>query len=443
MNLKKTALIIATMGFCTIVFSANQSLSLPQALRYAERFHPKIKIQQSKFYTQQANVLAARANALPHVDLSGAYSKGLSGASAGLHLPAISNSAFRNGYGVSLDLEQTLYDFGKTKAQVGAASAGLQTLRWQEKVALADILKQTADSYHECQRAKNYVVLYEQALRNIEPLTKEINEFVRTGQRSEVDLYLTKIFRQQIEDSLLSAKQYEQTAMIQFNFAIGAGASQQYTCQPNGHPQTLPAISSLVYYLETAKSLRPEIHMIQSSKKQQQFNIKAAKADYLPRLTGLASVGNIQDVNVQEIPNRNYLVALGIKIPLFDGYATKAQVNKAIAKTQTLAYQEVLINQQVSAEVQEAWIEYNRSKQLFLQARERRKLSNKALDLAQRRYLAKNGLLVEWEEAFRTWMVSEINYWDLGFAQQKAMTQLHYSTGQFKNKKVATLEMTK
>ncbi|HLB42971.1 MAG TPA: hypothetical protein VJN02_09040 [Gammaproteobacteria bacterium] len=55
----------------------------------------------------------------------------------------------------------------------------------------------------------------------------------------------------------------------------------------------------------------------------------------------------------------------------------------------------------------------------------RRREAKQALQLAQHRYLTKSGLLVEWEETYRAWLASEINYWDLDYAHKNALIQLH------------------
>ena len=159
------------------------------------------------------------------------------------------------------------------------------------------------------------------------------------------------------------------------------------------------------------------------------FEKKAAKTAYLPRIVALASVGEIENTNVNEIKAKNYVVAVGIEIPLFEGFATRAKVDKATAKNEALFYKEALINEQIHSQVTQALLEYQRTKLLFNQAKEKLQLASKALQLAQRRYLNKNGLLVEWEEAYRVWLSSEISYADLGFAQKKAVTQLKFVTG--------------
>ena len=435
MPLRKAAILGVLLGFgySCLIFAAPTVINLQQALNFARYNHPKIKMQQQEYKQQQANIIKARSAVLPHLQLSAAYSNGMSGASSGLGISALSNSAFRDGYGVSLDLEQNIYDFGRTSAKIGAARAKLEETHWQEKITLADILKNAADSYYECQRAKHYVNVYKKAYRNIKPLVQEVRRFVNTGQRSAVDLYLANIYTKEISDSLISANKYEQAAIINLNLAISAQSSYQFTCGENGWPRSLSVPHQDSYYLSIAKTHRPEFHLLKAAQTYIQSEKKAAKAEFFPRITGIVSVGKIQDVNVNEIHAKNYVVAIGVAIPLFDGLATYAKLNKTIAKSKALYYKQELTNQQINSQVAQALLEYERTKLLFHKAKQRRQEANQALQLAERRYLSKSGLLVEWEEAYRVWLSSQISYWDLGFAQKKAITQLKYSAGTLDN----------
>ncbi|MGI8569916.1 MAG: hypothetical protein ACR2KT_13070 [Methylocella sp.] len=53
----------------------------------------------------------------------------------------------------------------------------------------------------------------------------------------------------------------------------------------------------------------------------------------------------------------------------------------------------------------------------------------RTLDLAHTRYSQRGGILAEWDQAYRAWLQSEIDYWNLDSEKKRAVIELYYATG--------------
>ncbi len=83
----------------------------------------------------------------------------------------------------------------------------------------------------------------------------------------------------------------------------------------------------------------------------------------------------------------------------------------------------------VTWEVRGAIEEYRRTMQLANLARKRRDTGDRTLVLAHNRYASKGGILSEWDLAYRAWLQSELDYWDVDAEQKNAIIGLYHVAG--------------
>ena len=84
---------------------------------------------------------------------------------------------------------------------------------------------------------------------------------------------------------------------------------------------------------------------------------------------------------------------------------------------------------QVASGARQAIEEYRRRMQLATLARRRRDTGDRTLALAHDRYVNKRGILSDWDLAYRAWLQSEIDYWNVDAEQKNAIIGLFYASG--------------
>ncbi len=401
-------------------------ISLDDALAYAKEHYPQIKAAEAELSAQDAAVQAAQSALLPKIGVNAAYSDGMSNSTAGLGLSGITNSAFRSGYGASINLEQNIYDFGRTSNRIEAEKAREEKLRGMQQTTLAGVLKNVADRYIECQNAARYRDIYKQARNNLTPLRKEVQGFVNTGQRSEVDLALIEMGVDEVSARAIASEHFESIAIERLNLALGNPETARFHCDKEGALPP-PASQSVEALLEAAKQKRPELLALGAAATQMQHEKQAAEAEFMPQIVGIASAGHLQDTNV--VNDENYAVGVAIKVPLFDGFRMQSGVQKAEAESKRLTQEAALAEQTIASEVRQASVESRRVSELTDITKKRRDKAASTLSLARRRYLNKGGILSEWEQAYRAWLQAEIDYWNLEADRKRALIAVRYVTG--------------
>jgi CzcA family heavy metal efflux pump len=407
-----------------------RTLALTEALTYAKAHYPEIRAAAARLAAQDAVIQATQAAWLPQIDATFIDSQGMSNSYAGLRITGISNSAFRKGYGVSLNLEQNIYDFGRTRNRVDTEKARFAEIEAEQDVTLADVLKNVADRYVDCQRAGRYREIYARARHNLEPLRDEIQSFVNTGQRSEVDLALTDMRVDEVAAQEINAEHVESLTVERLNLALGNAEGIRYACDKDSTLAT-PSTASLGFAMRAAKENRPELRAMDAALDRAHFEMAAAQAEYLPKVVGIATVGHLQDTNVvDDIP---YAVGIAVKVPLFYGFRTQAEVAEAAAEVDRLWLEAQLTDLQIASGVRQAIEEYRRTMQLANLAQKRRDTGDRTLKLAHDRYVSKGGILSEWDQAYRAWLQSEIDYWNVDAEQKNAVIGLYYASGSLKS----------
>ncbi len=420
------ALILAALFLapCAALAGETRSLTLTQALNYAKAHYPEIRASAAKLAAQDAAIQYAQAAWWPQIDASLIDSQGMSNSTAGLRVTGLSNSAFRKGFGVSLNLEQNIYDFGRTRNRVDAEKARFDEIAAQGDVTLAEVLKNVADRYVDCQKAGRYRAIYVRAKKNLEPLRGEIQNFVNTGQRSEVDLALTDMRMDEVAAQQIDSEHVEAIAIGRLNLALGNAGGVHYSCDTDS---TLALPQSLGFMMQTAKENRPELRAFDAALDRSGYEKAAAASEYLPKVVGIATVGSLQDTNV--VDDLPYAVGIAVKVPLFQGFRTRAEVKEAAAEGDRIWLEAQLAGLRVTWEVRGAIEEYRRTVQLASLARRRRDTGDQTLVLARNRYSSKGGILSEWDLAYRAWLQSELDYWNVDAEQKNAIVGLYHAAG--------------
>lgn len=336
-----------------------------------------------------------------------------------------------------MDLEQNLYDFGRTRDRVEAEQARREEIEALRNLTLAQVLKSVADRYVECQKSGRYREIYASARTNLEPLFKEMQGFVKTGQRSEVDLGLIDMRVDEVAARQIAAKHFETIAVERLNLALGNAGPMRFSCDKESF-LAIRLKRSPEAMMQSSKDRRPELQAVRAAQTRAAREKSAAEDEYFPKIVGFVSAGRLQDTDAAMVKNRDgaakvnntaYALGAALKIPLFDGFATPAAVEKAEAEISQLFQEAELENQRVAFEVRQAIEEGRRTAELARITRERRDKGASTLALARTRFCNKGGILSDWDLAYRAWLQAEIDYWNLDAERKSAIIWLYYATG--------------
>jgi outer membrane protein TolC len=300
----------------------------------------------------------------------------------------------------SMNLNQTIYDFGKTSGQVkvntleaDASQADLEDVRSQVilnvKQAYYSILqsRQNREAYAE------EVVQYEQHL-------EQAKRFYEVGLKPKIDVTKAEVDLSQARLNLLKADNGLRIAQLKLNNAIG---------MPDAHGYDVEDIQSYQEYpidLETALKrgyeARPDLASASARREAVQRSIDLARTGYYPILSGNAGYG----WSGNEYPLENeWTIGATLNFPLFSGFLTKSQVEEARANLEVAKANEENIRQIIRFDVEQAYYTLKDAREGIVLAEVSVKQAKENRELAQGRYAAGVGNTIEVTDA----LTSEIN----------------------------------
>ena len=388
------------------------SISLDRALQYAEKHHPLLKAAATQTKQGTWAVRKAYSGYLPKIQGGIVETSGMNGSYAGLGFRGLNNSAFKSGYGVDVELEQTLFDFGRTQNRIRAAKSQRDALRVGEVLVEADLLFQVHQAYYQCQYYRALHRVYVSAEGEAGEMADEISRYVKTGQRTPIDESLVQVTVIELAEQKVSAQNDLELSIDQLNLVMGTDDGSRYACQAMGKsrsPSKRASAQSVMALTETALAQRPEVAQMTAAREQAEYDRKAARSAFLPEIVGVASVGDLQDTDL--LDEKHYAVGVGLRVPIFNQMTTIADYKNANLEKERLSSEADYLKRQVQTEVQQSIRDSQKNQKLVSLAAKRRRGAKQAFDLAKERYLKKAGYFADLDQAHEAWLESEANYW--------------------------------
>jgi outer membrane protein TolC len=291
----------------------------------------------------QGQEQAAFAPFLPQIDFLthyGVTSRALGPASAGITGITLANGMGMHTYAEGeVQLQWTLYDFGRRRGRYGRAVAreqiaGLQSRRAQETVAF-----DVANAYLQALEARASRIIQEETIRRAESTLKDIRSRRAAGVADKDDVLRGDVQLAEAQDGLDLAEEQELAALARLNNAMGRNASLPLQLIPT---ESAPAFQqSLVQCLEVAAGQRQEIGVARQVIAGAQSGRQAAHAEFLPRVYALGSAGVIGGEHI--LTGVQEGAGLHISVPLYYGgrhqgdlRSADAEVREAVASSQVI-----------------------------------------------------------------------------------------------------------
>lgn len=376
-------------------------LGLDEAVRAALANHPQIRQAQANLDVASARSETARAPLLPQLRGDVFYDWATSnpnrrltpaGNPAG---PVTSWTASRSA-GAGATLTQVLFDaaqFQRYRSSLASTSSFEATQRATE----LQIAAAARAAFFAARAARDLVGVARETLANQDAHLKQAQAFVQVGTRPEIDLASARAARANAEVQLIQAENGYDTARAQLAQAMGVERSTDFDVGDD----VLPAIPNedqpLAPLYAEAIASRPELASFREQERAQVLTRSAARAGYLP------TVGAQGDLSAQgpslDYTYPNWSATITLSWNLFQGGATRAAVHESEATLNLITAQEEQLRQQIRLEVEQARLAVRASRATLVSAGEAETAAKEQLRLAEGRYRAGAGSIIELGDA--------------------------------------------
>lgn len=366
-------------------------MSTEELLRLAAKNSQSITQAQLKVLVTKKDIDVAKAPYFPILNAEAMDSAGFPGSSAWIGEEGLIGSPFRSGIAGGVVAKQLVLDFGRTAADVRAAHAQVAVSQQSTHVTAYEVKVLALQVFYQCAKFKKQRDIWARLAKESAIINREAKHFVKTGQRSVVDTYLSD---SQTEEARTAYAYFEKRVEGSINeLAVITGVPARTFDCPSLSNQLIDSLNP-----QSRINASPYVKRAVAGAKLAQEQLKREQADSMPKIVAIASAGGMAKTHL--VNRENYAVGLGIMMPLFD-----LNISSRIKRAQA----EVLVKQQDIA-TQKQFLEEMNAKldQIIMASGTRLKHLNIELNIAQegfkvakRRYFKLEGDLVDLREAWR------------------------------------------
>jgi outer membrane protein len=374
-----------------------ETLDLWRCIAIALKNHPTILGAAGNLKASQSRVSQARSNYYPQVGASSAYSRNyFSGSST----TTLSGSNYYNEYQDSLNLNQTLIDFGKTSAQVDVQSLGADAARADLENSQSQIVLGVKQAYYGILQSTQSKDAYAEAVMQFQQHLDQAKKFYEVGTKPKIDVTNAEVDLSQAKLNLLKADNALLIARITLNNAMGVPDAPAYEVKDVTGYQDYPI--DLASALKRGYDARPDLVSATAKREAAERSVDLARTGYYPVLSGNAGYG----WNGQDYPlDKQWTVGATLNFPLFSGFLTKSQVEEARANLEVARANEEFIRQGIRFDIEQAYSNLTQAREGIVLAEVTVRQARENRELAQGRYAAGVGNTIEVTDA----LVTEIN----------------------------------
>ncbi len=390
--LKKTAILsVVLLMACHRAFTSPctyvshyqvDSLRLDDIIAEVIRDHPTIKEVNEAIEAADARIGLARTGYNPEMDAAVNYSN--MGPVIKLTIPSMGTFQLfpENNYSAAINYRQTIYDFGRTKQNIAVETenkaVGEQMLEQaKQRLALA-----TINNYFTLAFLQSVIQIKEQQLISLGEHLKYIETKLATGSATEYQVLSTKVKISAVNSQkvdLEAALKYQQACL---NSLLGL-PDNNIPVVSNDFSVEVPVVSkdSLISY---AFHNRNEILL-----NEMKASVAGLKYDLLKTMNrpviSLMATGGAKNGYVPELNKikPNYVVGVGVRIPLYDGSKTKYNLLQAQSSINAINYETETSKRVITSEIKEAEAYMDAAYEKISQFRLQLEQALKAFSLAQ------------------------------------------------------------
>ena len=394
---------IAGCVFCSgaVAAPARQTISLDAAIDLALRSHPSEAAARAAVDVASARVVENRAPYLPQISGTAQYQRLTYNPT---HKPGVTVPGSTSSWTTTSDYftfsgtaSQLIYDFGQTSNRWSSAQASESAATHSEHAVQVQITTNVRKAYFQARALRDLIAVAANTVANQEMHLKQIEVEVETGMRPEIDRVTGETSLANAQVQLISAQNEFDVACATFNQTIGQSTATSYEPGTDDMPPVVDENAPLDRLLESALHDRPEVASFAKQRQAQEKLIAVAQGGYGPTLQAQASLAGT-GVALDNL-GPNWWVGGLLTWPIYAGGLVPGQVAEAKATLRSINAQEDTFRLQVRIDVEQSALAVRAARATLTAASLATENAKRQLQLAESRYAAGMGGVIELSDA--------------------------------------------
>ena len=310
------------------------------------------------------------------------------------------------------NINWTIYNFGRREGIVREAKDTLDSRRFAERTSVDDVILNVMRLYYRSIAVKALVRVREDTVKDRELLVRQAKGFFEVGTRPKIEVARAESALFAARADLIAAENGVKIAWAELGNAVGV---KDFPVRPQAEdallekPLTLLAKEldirkpevSLAEAQKIASDSRPELKDFEAQRRAQDADIAIARAGHLPDISFFGQYGRR---NTSRGGNTFPLqliwqAGITIEIPIFSGFETTYEIEKALRDYREIKAQEEETRQQIALEVERSYLNVIAATERTRATEAAVRAAKENFDLANGRYRVGVGSIIEITEA--------------------------------------------
>jgi len=393
-------IILAPLLFSMLIaantWSAPLSLTLDDFIQIALTNNPEIEIAAQQYSASKGLLTQARSFYYPRLT---------AGAELGRYGVKDLEPVDEDNVGLGLlKASQLIYDFGRTTGLIESSSFNLDASGEALKQIYQNIVFDVKRNFYSVLEKQRLITVAEQAVKNYEQQLYRAQKFYDAGIRTRIDVTNAEVNLSNQKLNLLRANADQKTARVRLEKVLGEipnnGDYALVTDEPaleylaDSKPEMPDQLDNL---LVTAQQNRPGLKRFSFLVQAAESTIKQAKGDYWPSINALGDY-NAYETDLSSLTDQ-WRLSVGLTWEFFSGFETDGKVAEAGARLREVEAGLREFELSITQEVTDSYLRADENREGVNIADQTLNLAKENLELADGRYKAGIGDILEFNDA--------------------------------------------
>jgi outer membrane protein len=401
-----------------------QALTLAQAEETALRNNPRIGSAGLNAQAAEKQITEARAASRPTLNgfVTGTGADVATAVAAG----ALTTSSISNRAASGVSLSQMITDFGRTSNLTKSAQLRAAAQDKNVGTTRAQVLLEVRQAYFQALGAESALKVAQAALNTRQTTLRQIRALVQAQVNSTVDQSFAEVVVSEAELAVYQAENDSREARTRLSAAMGYTDEQTFSLVDEA--AVTPLDSDVTALVSEAMKQRPDLLALQMNRDASQRFAEAERKLRYPSVTALAA-GGVVPAHDHTLHDNYAAAGVNFTLPFLNGGLYSARYAEADLRAQAADKDVQDLSVRIARDVRMAWLEANTAFQKLAVTERLLAQATEALRLAQARYDAGLGSIVELTQSQLTQTSAQIGaaVAKYDFLSRRAL--LDYATG--------------
>lgn len=291
---------------------------------------------------------------------------------------------FMNNFQSQITADQPLYDAGQTKNARHSAELAKDLTKEDGRRTRLEIMAGVIHSYFDALLTAEQLKAVAQAMRSAQADLERAESVRSAGMATDADVLSVRVHLAGVKEQQIQGEANLSVARAALNDAMGLPLDTEHNLTTTLTELKLPG-GALGDYEKNALSERPEARQLRLASSLAETQAAAARSGYLPQV-GLHAAFEADRQNFYDKGGANWLVSIGLKWNLFNGYADKARIEESAAAVRQREAEQERANSSIRLQVRRAWADLRSSSERIEVSKASVAEAEESLRITQNRY---------------------------------------------------------